>query len=113
MHSSAFRLITHELHNRSSKLVMRVRFPSPALSLQSRFGKPTEVRALSQVRWKFERQSWPPFGPTKTKPCSPGSANPYRCQRISGAISAGNATIRRPARDLGARASSATTKRSL
>jgi len=39
--SSAFRLITRKLHNRSSKLVMRVRFPSPA---------PAETPSLHQTQ---------------------------------------------------------------
>jgi hypothetical protein len=39
------------------------------------------------------------FGPMKTRPHSPGSANRSRCQRISGTSSAGKAAVRRTARD--------------
>ena len=48
-----------------------------------RSGRPAFSRALLQTdSWKFERRSWPPFGPTKTNPRSPGSANRSRCHRI-------------------------------
>jgi hypothetical protein len=37
--------------------------------------RPTSVRTLFQMRRKPERRSGPPFGPTKTRPFSPFSAN--------------------------------------
>jgi hypothetical protein len=70
-------------------------------SWKCRSGMPIALRALVQVRRKFDRRSLPPCGPTKTRPSSPEPANDKRCQPSSGAISLGRATVGRPAADLG------------
>jgi hypothetical protein len=55
--------------------------------------------AAFQIGRKLDRRRVAPFGPTKTRPRSPGAANRSRCQRSPGASSAGKATVRRPAFD--------------
>jgi hypothetical protein len=51
--SSAFRLITRKLHNRSSKLVMRVRFPFARSS-----APPQDVRSITERRNRGGSLDW-------------------------------------------------------
>jgi hypothetical protein len=73
-------------------------FPVCRRSWKCSSGRPTAPPARYQTSWKFDRRSRPPLGPTKTNPFGLGSAKRSRWSASSGTMSAGNATVRVPAR---------------
>src|SRR5262245_36905798 len=60
--------------------------------------QPGFTQAAFQTGRKLDRRSAAPLAPTKTRPCSPASANRSKCQASSGVNSAGKLSVRRPAR---------------
>jgi len=65
------------------------RAPTCIRSWKCSSGVPALARAAFQIGRKLDRRNGAPFGPTKTRPRSPGSAKRSRCQRSSGTSSSG------------------------